>query len=363
VIAVTTQGRATGLAVAWAVAALTAVLAIGQPGPAAGQGLRLPPVEGGFLYGSAPAPPLFDSSDPLLSQTQPTEAAPLLFDEDPDLGGDRPGESSPPLFLDSDAGGFSTFATDCPHWQWLPDGLIYRSYLAGMKEPRFAAQWVDERNQGTFYDVTLGGRVGLVRYGTCDPLWPEGWQIDFEGAVFPRIESGSLDVISTDFRYGTALTYGRGRYRMKLAFYHLSAHLADEFLLNNPGARRLNYLRDAIVWGHSFYPTDDLRLYAEAAYSFRVDGGAEPWEFQFGVDYSPAAPTGLWPVPFVAVNGHLREEVEFGGNVVVQVGMQWRGTSGNLFRIGMHYYNGKSDQYEFFDRFENKIGAGIWYDY
>jgi len=360
---VTTQGRATGLAATWAVAAVAAVLAIGEPGRAAGQTFRLPPVEGDYFNGATPAPRLFDSPGMVLSQAQPTESAPQLFDEEFILGGDPPGASSPPLFLDSEAAGFSTFAADCPQWQWLPDGLIYRSYLAGVKEPRFAAQWVDEQHEGSFYDVALGGRVGLVRYGTCDPLRPEGWQIDFEGAVFPRIESGSLDVVAMDFRYGIPLTFGRGRYRMKLAFYHLSAHLADEFLLNHPGARRLNYLRDAIVWGHSFYATEDLRLYAEAAYAFRVDDGAEPWEFQFGVDYSPAAPTGLWPVPFIAVNGHLREEVEFGGNVVVQVGVQWRGTSGNLFRIGMHCYNGKSDQYEFFDRFENKLGAGMWYDY
>jgi len=358
------QGRATGLAATWAVAVLAAALAIEQPDRAEGQGFRLPSVEGGFSSGRMPAPPLFDSPM-MLSQAQATEAAPELFDGnelfDDDLvpDGSDPGASPPPLFLDSDPG----LAADCWHWQLLPDGLIYRSYLAGVKEPRFAVQWVDERSRGSFYDIALGGRVGIVRYGTWDPRRPEGWQLDFEGAVFPRIESGSLDVISMDFRYGIPLTYGRGPYRMKLAFYHLSAHLADEFLVNHPGARRLNYLRDAIVWGHSFYPTEDLRLYAEAAYSFRVDDGAEPWEFQFGVDYSPAAPSGFWPVPFIAVGGHLREEVEFGGHVVVQVGVQWRGASGNLFRIGMHYFNGKSDQYEFFDRFESKIGAGMWYDY
>ena len=29
----------------------------------------------------------------------------------------------------------------------------------------------------------------------------------------------------------------------------------------------------------------------------------------------------------------------------------------------LNYYNGPSLQYEFFDRWENLIGAGIWMDY
>ncbi len=253
--------------------------------------------------------------------------------------------------------------SECWSWQMLPEGLIYRAYLAGVKESRFAAQWVHERRQGGFYDVALGGRVPIVRYGTTDPLWPEGWQVDFEGAVFPRIEAGSLDVTAMDFRYGVPLSFGWGRHRTKLAFYHLSSHLADEFMLKHPSVPRINYLRDALAWGHSFYPTTNLRLYVEAAYAFRVDDGAQPWEFQFGVDYSPAGPTGLHPVPFFAVNGHLREEIQFGGNLTVQVGYQWRGVTGHLVRLGLHYYTGKSDQYEFFNQFEDKIGLGIWYDF
>jgi len=63
-------------------------------------------------------------------------------------------------------------------WQLLPDGLMFRSYLAGQREPRFASQWVREQDQGWLWDVALGGRVGILRYGTDDPLMPQGWQID-----------------------------------------------------------------------------------------------------------------------------------------------------------------------------------------
>jgi hypothetical protein len=118
-----------------------------------------------------------------------------------------------------------------------------------------------------------------------------------------------------------------------------------------------------IVWGHSFFLTRDIRLYGEAGWAFTYDGGTEPWEFQFGLDYSPAELTGQRGSPFVAVNGHLRQEFDFGGNIVVQTGWQWRGYSGHLFRIGMHYFQGMSDQWEFFDQFEDKLGFGLWYDF
>jgi outer membrane protein assembly factor BamB len=239
-------------------------------------------------------------------------------------------------------------------WQMLPSGLIYRSYLAGAKEPRFASAWVNERNLGWIWDIALGGRVGIVRYGTQDPRWPEGWQLDIEGAGLPRLyQDGGWQLMAADFRFGIPLTYGRGRHRTKVGYYHLSSHLGDEYMLLNPGAERINYSRDVLIWGNSYYWTRNLRLYAEAGWAFNADDGAEPWEFQFGIDYSPDRPSMPHGSPFFAINAHLREEVAFGGNVVVQTGWQWRGmTSGQLFRMGMQYFAGMSEQFEFYDQYE-----------
>ena len=180
----------------------------------------------------------------------------------------------------------------------------------------------------------------------------------------PRLhQDHGWTLMASDFRFGLPLTYGRGCRQTKIAYYHLSGHLGDEYMMKFPGATRINYTRDAIVWGESIYWTPDLRLYAEAAWCFSVDEGAEPWEFQFGVDYSPDRPGGRG-APFLALNGHLREEVDFGGNFVLQTGWQWRGRgAGHLIRIGMQYHVGKSDQYEFFDQYEERLGMGLWYDF
>ncbi len=257
----------------------------------------------------------------------------------------------------------------CCHepWDWylIPEGLIYRSYLAGPKESRISSTWFKEQSgEGSLWDASLGGRVGVLRYGNHSAVHPEGWQLDIEGAAFLRLDlnDGRRDLVSTDFRFGVPLTYGVGRYQTKFGYYHISSHLGDEFIART-GARRINYVRDALVWGHSYFLTPDLRVYGEAAYSYNADGGAEPWEFQFGMEYSPPCPTNCWGVPFIAVNALLQEEHDFGGSFTVQAGWAWRNAVGRLFRVGFHYLNGKSPQFEFFSRHEEHIGVGIWYDY
>ncbi|MBA4018635.1 MAG: DUF1207 domain-containing protein [Pirellula sp.] len=248
--------------------------------------------------------------------------------------------------------------------QLLPDGILYRAYLAGVKESRLSTVWNTDSNGDAFWDICLGGRVGIFRYGTTNNVRPEGFQIDIEGSGQPRLDlQNNEDLVAADFRAGIPLTYGIGRWQSKFAFYHLSSHVGDEYLVRNPGFVRNNYSRDAFVLGQAYYLTADIRVYGEVGWAFNCDV-SEPWEFQFGAEYSPLMKPGIRGAPFAAINGQLRQEVNYGGNVVVQAGWQWRARNrGHLFRAGLQYYNGKDEQFEFYDQSENKIGIGLWYDY
>ena len=249
-------------------------------------------------------------------------------------------------------------------WQLLPKGLVYRAYLAGEKESRFRSVIAYERDRGWVWDITLGGRVGLLRYGPQGPGRPEGFQVDIEGAGIPRLDPEERrDLDSADFRFGVPFTYGTKFYQTKFGYYHLSSHLGDEFLIKHPSQTRYNYSRDVLVWGHSLYPTPELRIYGEVGWAF-VSDVSEPWELQFGIDYSPARCTGFGGAPFAAVNAHLRDEVDFGGNFVAQAGWAWRSSqSSGLLRTGFEYYTGFNDQFSFFREYESKVGMGVWYDY
>jgi hypothetical protein len=114
-------------------------------------------------------------------------------------------------------------------WQILPQGLIYRNYLAGEKESRFGSEWNRTDGHRDIWDVTLGGNVGVLRYGTSDDVRPQGWQLGMEGASQVRLDRGEhLDVDSSDFRFGIPMTWGDSIYQVKFAFYHLSSHIQDE---------------------------------------------------------------------------------------------------------------------------------------
>ena len=264
-----------------------------------------------------------------------------------------------PLFEDCDP-------MDTWRWQLAPPGLIYRSYLAGVHEPRTSILAFHEGASRTIWDATIGGRGGILRFGTSDPLRPEGYQLDVYGAAIARLDvENRQDLDSTDYVFGFPLTYGFDQWQFKCGYAHISSHLGDELALREPGtlAQRVNYVRDSIVFGTSVFPNPVWRMYGEVGWSFHIGGGAQPWEMQFGTELSLPGPTDLRGTPFFALNGRMREEHDFGGDVTVQAGWLWRGVTGQAIRLGAHYYNGKSSQYQFFETSEEQIGMGLWYDF
>jgi hypothetical protein len=305
-----------------------------------------------------PLPPLAD------------EGAAVAYASDQiDLGAQlnlgQQGTFAPERPIDELLAGVDDYGPDYSAWhcQWLPGNLLYPAYLASAKESRFASFWAHDEHEGGMWDIALGGRAGIVRYGS-DDCRPDGFQMDIEGAAFPRLDLDHReDLMATDFRFGVPLTYGEGPWRTKFGFYHLSSHVGDEYLLKNPTFQRINYSRNALVWGNAYFFSDDTRGYVEIEFATDSDI-SEPWAYQFGLDYSPSGMDGRMSAPFAAMNVHLRQEVNFSGNVVLQAGWQWRSTPyGHLFRAGAEYFDGKSDQFEFYTRTEQKIGLGVWYDF
>ena len=292
----------------------------------------------------------------------PYEEAPYSPDECP-----LPGAGFPEGFDD-------LWAARPWFWQLMPNNLIYTSYLAGPKEPRIGSSWYDDSatdpmnpttRNGTLWDTTLGGRASILRFGSDPVLHPQGFEVQIEGAAFVRLDpQDDRDLRSADYRFGVPLVYGIGRWQTKLSYYHNSAHLGDEAMLKHPDFTRVNYVRDCIVWGNSYYPFDWLRLYGEVGYAFFNAGGSQPWEFQYGTELIQARATGGRGAPFLAINGMSRQELDWGGNFCLQTGWAWRGRrSEKLFRVGFEYLTGSDPQYQFTFYKQNRYGLGMWYDF
>ncbi len=249
-------------------------------------------------------------------------------------------------------------------WQVLPDGIMYKSYLADNHDSRMGSQWIYKKDYGWLWDATLGARAGILRYGNQDPFYPEGWQLDIEGAAFVRMNlEHDRDVDSVDYRFGVPLTARRGAWEMKFGYYHLSSHMGDEYMVRNNSLDRINYVRENLLLGVGLHPNQNMRLYSEVIYGFYTDGGAEPWMFQFGAEYSPITCSRAGGAPFVAVHGRISQETDWSGGVTFQTGWQWHGRSNHTFRIGMQYFNGMEDQAQMYNHWEQQVGGGIWYDF
>ena len=253
-----------------------------------------------------------------------------------------------------------------PSSEVLPNGLLYRSYIAAPHESRFASIATYDVSKGSWrWDTTLGGRVGLFRQNQPAVSWLDAWQIDLEGAALTRLNPElHMDVESVDYRFGLLWTGKQDQLAYKFGYFHLSSHVGDEYLLKNPTFERINFVRESVIFGTSFQATPERRYYGELAWATSVKGGAKPWQFQLGAEHSETAKIPTRGAPFSAVNLQFRQETNFASGVTVMTGWQWKGPeSGCSFRVGLQYYNGPSNQYEFFRRYDNQFGAGMWFDY
>ena len=250
--------------------------------------------------------------------------------------------------------------------QILPQGLMYPSYLASRKDPRLQSIITYDSDYGTLWDITLGGRAPIFRFGTTDPINPEGWEIELEGAALLRLDwERHRNLAGTDYRAGVPIIYGTRRWQFKTGYYHVSSHLGDNYLMDNFRPRK-HYSRDAIMLGGAFKPVDDVRIYAEFDYAFHRGQTTEPLEIQFGFEYAPQFDpnrSNWFSHPFFATHGHLYQERDFGGYWATQAGLQWRSTSDSTMRVGAEFYVGGDDLYQFHTTYQRKIGAGFWYDF
>lgn len=259
---------------------------------------------------------------------------------------------------------YASGAMQFRRWTFLPQGFLYQTYWAGTAEPRLATRSISDAGGHDSLDSQIGGRVGLVRFD--DPFTAGSFQFDIMGGANLRqnLDTDDWDMTGTDYRYDLPLTYRQGPHAWKFGFYHVSSHMGDEFLAHNPTVERIDYYRDALYLGYSVDLTPKLRAYGEVEYAVSRDF-SEPWHLQFGFDWGPRIPTGVRGAPFLAANAHLREELDFGGNISLQTGWAWKGEgpAAGVLRTGLHYYNGGSPQYSFFQEHEEQIGFGLWYDF
>lgn len=277
-----------------------------------------------------------------------------------------PTEVPPILGPSSPAWGTPVVEMPVDGWHLLPEDSLLQSFLMGVHEPRMGGEIINDSDQGTLMDVTIGGRMSLLRYGTVNPRQgSEGVELQVYGAALTRLSMDrQSDVEATDYKFGVPLVFRSGRTAHSIGYDHLSSHIGDEYLVRNRDFERRNYVRDAIRYAVIHDLSEEIAVYAEVNSAFHTSGGAGKWHFQFGAEYQPLIPRGFRGAPVAAINTQLREEFDFEGSLGLLLGWQWQGMStDDLLRIGLSVYTGRSRQFSFFDQYEKLVGVGLWYDF
>ena len=141
---------------------------------------------------------------------------------------------------------------------WLPQNTVLFDPL--IADPRQVTYSVAIRSD----DDSLGSEVIAVSMGDVFPFyrWRNVWpwcgdaQLDLEAGVFAVFEiAKSYPLLNSDWYLAPSLSYACDRWSFRLKFSHISSHLGDEFLVQNPSVVRVNPSREALEFHASYQLT------------------------------------------------------------------------------------------------------------
>lgn len=255
---------------------------------------------------------------------------------------------------------------------WFPQ--VTELYQPMIANPRCVIYGIGYRGG----DKVIGKKAVQVSLGDDFPIfrWLDVWrwhgdlQIGIEACIWsvfnldpcPKIGKGTA-LVNTDFYVGIPLSYAINKWAYRFRVYHISSHLGDEFLVNNPeyvvGSNpktiRRNPSFEAIDLFISFQATQAVRLYAGGGYILHSDDGFPLRRFY--VEYGGEARFfgtrmyyhKLYGTFFGAVYFTNWEYRDWDIDSTVMVGYEWSKLQGigRKIRLLTSYHHGFSEEGQF----------------
>jgi Protein of unknown function (DUF1207) len=257
----------------------------------------------------------------------------------------------------------------------FPQDDVFRPLLADPKQPQFLMSYQRMRFRGVGRSIN----AGFNGFGETFGLWGSrdskcnGMQIGIQGAVFGQcnMDAPSYDLINSDYVMGIPFSMRRGPFSLRARLYHQSSHLGDEFLLSNPGIKRLNLSFEEAETIAS-YDISWVRVYGGGGYLIHRDPDLKRGKLQWGVEFRPPdrpSPIlrdvieNLQLVPIVAVDFKNFEQQGWNLNANVVAGVElYRPGGTHRLRFLLSYYRGYNPYGQFFDQKIEMFGAGFYFN-
>lgn len=247
---------------------------------------------------------------------------------------------------------------------WFPQNTVLFTPLVA--DPRQVSYSVAYR----FHDEGTADRAIAISFGDLFPLvrwlqvlpWCGDLQIDVEAGVWAVFdaEKESSPLLNNDYYMSFPISYALGRWAFRLRPWHLSSHLGDEFMDNNPDVDRLNVSREGIDLFVSYQLSCPVRLYGGIGMVVHEDKDFERERayFEYGTELrlldlcNCDSYCGLYGTPFLAMHfRHWRDPIDknWDNNRTYALGYEWSKLSGvgRKLRLFAEYHEGFSLEGQF----------------
>jgi len=178
---------------------------------------------------------------------------------------------------------------------WFPGSLVVRPLAAGFSGVDIAGAPLIVRRDAPAGSENVSPEAG-VGFGYRLPIFRlrdgrgggPALDVALEAGVKARfaLGEGANGLQNADFRVAIPVGARAGRWESTLALVHVSSHLGDNFLEQNPdfepGAISRNGFEALVLYGI----VPDLRIFGGGTYNFAT-AGVETFAGRFGLDYDP----------------------------------------------------------------------------
>lgn len=251
---------------------------------------------------------------------------------------------------------------------WFPQStVLFQPLIANLREPIYSAGY-------RWGDNVFGNHVIAVSFGDTFPIfrwrnvftWYGDMQIDIQAGVWASFKMAHMEnpddefaeLINTDYLVGIPLTYAINAWSFRLRVYHISSHVGDEFMDNNPGFKRVNPSMEALEFMSSCQVLEGLRVYFGPGWVFNSDPTfpLDPFYVEYGFEFRGLGSRNyyhrIYGTPFIAMDFQNWQQNGWRFRSTYQLGYEWSKLQGvgRKVRLFAQYYDGFSEGQFFNDK-------------
>jgi hypothetical protein len=263
--------------------------------------------------------------------------------------------------------------------EWLPERVEnYKPFLAAPREITHSIgfRYNDQATASNIAAVSFGEELPFYQWNDVRKKG-DSLQLGIHGAIWSVFDMETvggdiLEHTNSDFLVGFPLTYSYGDYAIRARFYHLSSHLGDEYLVNNPTVERKNPSFETIDCFLSYNVASSLRLYGGGGYVLQMDasyrGHRLSVEYGFETRFLGAKDEerGLFHDNFLAMHMRHLEDKHWNYDGTLRIGTEFGKIgkeNGKKVRAFLEFHEGYSLEGQFTALKTDYLSFNIGYGY